>query len=376
MNSESLDMELGLKNPWMVPAKTIEPKCYIEEDIFRIESDRVLRSNWISVGRSDDIPEIGDFFTTELIDEPLILVRDSESSVKALQNACTHKWAKLVNCSKGSSKAFVCPNHAWTFGIDGSLKRTPHYNMADSDRNACSLHEFQCEVWEGWIFVNLDGSAGGLNSSMQELSQQIAPWKILEMKRAWSEPVVYEGKYNWKLVCENVGDAYHIVRTHQESLKNVDFRSSSWTGDPNRFFRTDFVAHQFERHGVFGEIEPSIPENYLGTWAYVLFPSHIFTLGPDFVMWQQIHFLSATSLRLEFHLLVPPDRKHELRAIEEVRQQVLRVAQEDQDAFCRIDEGLRGGSVKSGFLTQLEQGAILFQRWWTEQMNPTSGSDK
>ena len=90
---------------------TLPPACFTSEAFLQLEREEIFRKEWICLGRVDEIPKYGDYFTMELIDEPLIIVRGKNDEVRVLSNVCRHRSSVIVE-GEGNTKNFVCPYHA------------------------------------------------------------------------------------------------------------------------------------------------------------------------------------------------------------------------------------------------------------------------
>ena len=101
-------------------AETLPPECYTDRDFYELEKQALFNHEWLCVGRESDIPDAGDFFTTHIVDEPIIVVRNKSGNIKALSAVCQHR-AMLVAEGKGNKRAFRCPYHHWTYSLDGDL---------------------------------------------------------------------------------------------------------------------------------------------------------------------------------------------------------------------------------------------------------------
>ena len=135
-------------------AKTLPPAYYTSEEFFELEKEEIFRKEWICLGRVDEIPLAGDYFTTELIDEPLIVVRGQDRKVRVLSNVCRHRSSVVLE-GVGNRKNFVCPYHAWTYANDGQLLRAPYMDKVKGFQvKNCRLPEFASEVWHGFLYVN------------------------------------------------------------------------------------------------------------------------------------------------------------------------------------------------------------------------------
>ena len=106
-------------------SRTMPNEFYTSEEFLEHEREEIFRKEWICLGRVDELPNPGDYFTTELIDEPLIVVRGQDDKVRVLSNVCRHRSSVIAE-GKGNSKHFVCPYHAWTYSDNGQLLRAPY----------------------------------------------------------------------------------------------------------------------------------------------------------------------------------------------------------------------------------------------------------
>ena len=109
---------------------------YTDAEFFAHERNTVLWHGWHCLGRTDEIPIAGDFFTVQLLDEPLLVVRGDDDVVRVLSNICRHRGMPLAE-GRGSSKRFVCSYHAWTYGRDGQLLRAARMNNSRLDVKNC-----------------------------------------------------------------------------------------------------------------------------------------------------------------------------------------------------------------------------------------------
>ncbi len=132
-------------------ARTMPPAFYTSPEFLEIEQEHLLRRQWLCVGHTGEIPQPGDFFTAELLGEPLLVVRDQENKVRVLSNVCRHR-GNLVAEGKGNTKRFMCQYHAWTYRTDGSLLRAPYMeDVKNFDLKGCALPRLACEIWNHFI---------------------------------------------------------------------------------------------------------------------------------------------------------------------------------------------------------------------------------
>ena len=105
-------------------ARTMPPAFYTSPEFLEIEEEYLLRRQWLCLGHAGEIAKPGDFFTTELLGEQLLVARDLTGEVRVLSNVCRHR-GNLVAEGKGNTKRFMCQYHAWTYRTDGTLLRAP-----------------------------------------------------------------------------------------------------------------------------------------------------------------------------------------------------------------------------------------------------------
>lgn len=127
---------------------------YTDPDQFAHECRTVLRAGWHCLGRSDELPQPGDYFTTQILNEPLIVVRTDDGDIRVLSNVCRHRGMPVAD-GRGSATRFICPYHAWAYGRDGALLRAARMKNAGFDAKSCRLHAFDTMQWRGFVYLSL-----------------------------------------------------------------------------------------------------------------------------------------------------------------------------------------------------------------------------
>lgn len=202
------------------PARALPGSFYTSKEFLELEEQELFRRGWVCLGRADETPNVGDYRTTVLLNEPLLIVRSSEDTVRVLSNVCRHRAALVAEGSGSGARGFSCPYHAWTYRLDGSLIGAPLMrNVPGFDAHECSLPEFKAEIWAGFLFVNLSGDAEPLTPQLADVDKLIHNYHAEMMTHAFSEDVVWGT--NWKSLLENFMEGYHLSVVHSESLKPV-----------------------------------------------------------------------------------------------------------------------------------------------------------
>ncbi|MGI9344601.1 MAG: aromatic ring-hydroxylating oxygenase subunit alpha [Gammaproteobacteria bacterium] len=196
---------------------------YLDADIFALEMDRIFGHAWVFVGHDSQVPNAGDFFTTKVGREPVIMVRQTSGDVRVLHNRCAHKGAKLTGKVQGSCKGFRCPYHGWTYRLDGRLAGVPAREGYDNTRFDRKSPEFSMpEVarfasYRGFVFATLDPAAPDLPEFLGDAAATLdnianrAPEGEVEVA---GPPLRYLHDANWKMFIENLNDAMHPMVAH------------------------------------------------------------------------------------------------------------------------------------------------------------------
>src|SRR5580658_10017086 len=138
---------------------SISPAFYDSERV------AIFQRAWLNVGRVEQVPRAGSYFTKELAvaGTSVVVVRDQTGEVRAFHNVCRHRGNKLVwndyprEETSGSCRQFVCKYHGWRYDLDGALSFVQQEaEFFDLDKDAYGLIPVHCDTWAGFVFVNLD----------------------------------------------------------------------------------------------------------------------------------------------------------------------------------------------------------------------------
>ena len=186
-------------------AESLPPLCYTDAGFFEFEKRAVFDREWLCVGRQSWVAEPEQYFTTAIVGEPILVARDRAGVLHAMSSVCQHR-GMLVAEGHGSRRAFVCPYHHWTYGLDGSLIGAPAMGRSCGfDKSAGGLPSFRVEVWQGFVFINFDRDAAPLAPRLEAVSQVLEPYRLGEAEgpRPGEAPLY---AWNWKVMFENNND--------------------------------------------------------------------------------------------------------------------------------------------------------------------------
>lgn len=192
--------------------------CYTDQDWFDHEVENIFRKDWLCVGRVEQIPNTGDYFTFNVIKQPLIVVRDENGDVRVHLGLCRHRGA-IVAEGKGKCRSFICPYHSWTYSLSGKLvgiPGSPHplIGVDDFDNADYGLLPVRSETWGGFIFVTFNEEAQPLTEWLDDLPAFLEEYNLDQMQ--WTHADVYDVECNWKVWLENAFENYHVATVHRD----------------------------------------------------------------------------------------------------------------------------------------------------------------
>ncbi len=226
MNERSVRDILNSYNPAdaLDKASTIPAPWYYDPRIAQLERETVFAANWRVVGRLDQVRQPGQFFTIDMNDEPLLIVRSDDGELRAFYNVCRHHAAAVEPQPSGCAKQFRCPYHGWTYGNDGTLKGMVDFDgVCNFDRKDNGLVPIRVDTWENFVFVNLDGKAARLVEFVGRVPSLVAPLKLTE-KLHYFDRRIYTLKCNWKVYVDKYLDGgYHVPHAHKGLSSVVEY---------------------------------------------------------------------------------------------------------------------------------------------------------
>ncbi|HEV2108048.1 MAG TPA: aromatic ring-hydroxylating dioxygenase subunit alpha, partial [Thermomicrobiales bacterium] len=194
---------------------TLPASWYTDPDVYADEQRHIFRRSWQYVGLTEQVASPGDFFRCQAGNVPLIVTRDEANDLHAHVNVCRHRGAELVSEACGSRKALQCPYHAWTYGLDGSLRAAPGMREEPGfNRGDFGLIQARIDTWGPFVFVNPDPAAPSLESVLAELPELTVAsgLRLDDVKRRVRHH--YDIAANWKVVVDNYLECYHCPVAH------------------------------------------------------------------------------------------------------------------------------------------------------------------
>jgi phenylpropionate dioxygenase-like ring-hydroxylating dioxygenase large terminal subunit len=220
--------------------RTLPFDWYTNPDVLRLERERIFRSAWQYAGRADQVAEPGSFFTCDAAGVPVVVVRDKEGSLRAFLNVCRHRGS-LVCEGEGRRETLQCPYHAWTYGLDGSLRAAPRTEREEGfDKSELGLVPVQVDAWGPFVFVNSDAGSPPLAEHLGELPALLEAAGIDLDSLRFLKRSTSKYKANWKVCCENFLECYHCQIAHPAFSKVVDVSVDAYVLEQSATFSTQY----------------------------------------------------------------------------------------------------------------------------------------
>lgn len=377
-------------------ATTLPKEAYTSEEFFAWEVQNLFRPDWMCLAHISQIPEAGDFINVELFGEPLIVIRDKSDAIHVLSRVCPHRGMDIMppgfghdghgpaefrqgGKDRGHTRLLLCPYHSWTFELDGQLKACPEMqNASGFQRCEWGLHEFRSEIWNGFVFVNLDGNAPStVAEQYHKVGQEVSPWNLGEMELVFESH--WEIPCNWKVLTENFMESYHHSGTHVKTLQTIMPAKGTWNeAEEAHFIRCHLPYGEKTRNAIVetesrGEIwdafppVPGLSDEKRHEWGLFLgYPLFTFLVAPDQAVWYRMEPVSTGMTRLMTTVLLPREtieHPNYEAMLERGIQEAVDFHLEDMEVLSAVQRSMLSDGYQRGRLSHLEMSVWLIQRY-------------
>jgi phenylpropionate dioxygenase-like ring-hydroxylating dioxygenase large terminal subunit len=212
--------DLSLTRNEVTSAWNLPPYMYTSPEIYAIEQREIFGKEWIYICRSDQVRNVGDYFSATIAGAPIFVVRDEQGSIKGNSAVCRHRGAVVVEEGQGNATSFRCHYHGWNYGYDGHLIDAPLMDKSKAFKPCENgLVAIQAQEWEGFIFVCLHAEAQSLSIKLSPLAERLRNFKLKDMR--CTKTLTFDLDCNWKVYVENALEEYHSPSTHPNTLEPV-----------------------------------------------------------------------------------------------------------------------------------------------------------
>ncbi|MCL4871626.1 MAG: Rieske 2Fe-2S domain-containing protein [Anaerolineae bacterium] len=282
-------------------AESLPSRWYIDPEFFQAEKEGLFWRTWQPVGRMEMVARSGDFFTCDLLTEPLVVTRGKDEQLRAFFNVCQHRAGPVAK-GRGNRKSLQCAYHGWTYGLDGRLLNAPEFEgVRGWQKEDVCLVPAAATAWGPFVFVNLDAAALPFDHYYGPIKQEVAQAGFHIDNMTLVERRDYLVNCNWKVYIDNYLEGYHIPIAHPGLFRELDY--DQYRVDTYRYhsfqhapFRpaSQNPAHDVDRRYVRSEAEAQ-------ALYYWVFPNVMLNFYPD---------------NLQINIIIPLDHERTLTVFE------------------------------------------------------------
>jgi choline monooxygenase len=328
---------------------------YSDPELERRERERIFRGSWQYVGRAEQVAEPATYLAADTAGVPVVVTRARDGDLRAFANVCRHRGSLLVDEGEGRRETLQCRYHAWTYGLDGSLRAAPR--AEELEHADLGLVPAAVATWGPFLFANADPDAPPLADTLGPLPALLADAGVDIDALRFRHRAEYELAANWKVACENYLECYHCPVAHPAFSAHVDVRPEAYrlTADgtvasqlgPVRSDARGPDANGEVAAGSFHFVWPNLKVNvYPGRPNLSIGP--LVPTGPE----QSRGFLDY---------FFAPDVDEAW--IEELLDFDDQVGREDRELVERVQRGVRSGALTYGpLLAESERLIVWFQQ--------------
>ncbi|MBN1529483.1 MAG: aromatic ring-hydroxylating dioxygenase subunit alpha [Thermoleophilaceae bacterium] len=259
-----------------VSVETTPYSWYVDPAVLAAERDRIFRRTWQYAGHTGDLDGPGSFFPTQAGGFPVIVALDNDGELRGHLNICRHRGTILVDEPQRRG-TIQCPYHAWTYGLDGSLRGAPRSKDEPGfDKEELGLAPVSVDTWGPFVFVNPDPDAAPLADTLGDLPAVVAANGLDVDALRFHHRTSYSINANWKIAIENYLECYHCQLNHPDLMKVIDEESQRHEASGLRLSQFPPVHPEALNGSAPYDISDGVPT----AQYHILFPAMKFNVNP------------------------------------------------------------------------------------------------
>ncbi|WP_050523886.1 aromatic ring-hydroxylating oxygenase subunit alpha [Pseudorhodobacter wandonensis] len=363
------DAAEDLRQNTLVPferARAMPPSVYTSEAFLERETSAIFAREWFCAGRADALANAGDYVTLDLAGQPIIVLRDKQGALKAMSNVCRHRMSTLLE-GRGNTRSIVCPYHAWTYNLDGSLRGAP---AMDQNEGFCktdySLPQIRCEEWLGWVFVTLNPDVPPVAVQLAKVADLVGDYDMANYSETFFETHIWNT--NWKVLAENFMESYHLPVCHAGTIGGLSKLHEMVCPPGEAAFNYHTILKDDSLRIAMAHASNTRlkGERRRTTFLLAIYPSLLITLTPGYFWYLTLHPHGVGQVKIGFGGGMSNDYANDPDAQDNFKQ--LKTLLDDvnvEDKGCteKVYQGLKSQSAAPGHLSHLERPNYDFAQY-------------
>lgn len=347
-------------------AKAMPKSVYTSQEFLDLEIEHIFKKDWFCAGRAETLKNKGDYLTFELAGQPIMIIKDGDGEIRAQSNVCLHRMSTLLQGS-GNTKAIVCPYHAWTYNLDGSMRGAPGMGRNEAFcKDKLKLPQVKCEIWLGWIMVSLNPDAKPVASELSQAEAMIEDYDMASYQQTFSETHLWDT--NWKVLAENFMESYHLPVCHSSTIGwSVDLNKMDCPDSPPSFnYHTILKDPEFKLSIAHPDNTRLKDERRITTYLISIYPSLMITLTPGYFWYLSLHPKGPNQVQILYGGGMSPDFANDPdgeNMLATTKALLDDVNMEDKECTEAVYKGICSGLAKPGPLSHLERPNFDFAKY-------------
>ena len=347
-------------------ARAMPPSVYTSQKFLDAELQHIFKQDWFCIGRASALSQVGDYVTLDLAQQPIVVLRDKSGDLRAMSNVCRHRMSTLLS-ARGKTSSIVCPYHAWTYNLDGSLRGAPAMTRNEGFcKSDYALPTIRCEEWLGWVFVSLNPEAAPVATTLSKVEELVGDYDMSNYTETFFETHVWNT--NWKVLAENFMESYHLPVCHAGTIGGLS-KLEDMICPPGE--------EAFNYHTILKD--DSLPialahpsntrlkgERRRMTYLLAIYPSLMITLTPGYFWYLSLHPKGVDHVQIGFgggmsqDFVNDPDAQKHFAQLKTLLDDV---NEEDKGCTEKVYRGLSSERAAAGHLSHLERPNYDFAQY-------------
>ena len=353
-------------------AQAMPRSVYLSREFLEQEINGIFKHDWFCAGRASALSNPGDYLTLELADQPIMVIRDKQGTLRAQSNVCLHRMSTLLE-GRGNRSAIVCPYHAWTYELNGLLRGAPAMDGNDSFcKHGMQLPPIRCEEWLGWIMVTLNPDAPAVEKALGEVHNLIEDFGMEDYQETFFE--THTWNTNWKVLAENFMESYHLPVCHKGTIGGLS-KLEEMVCPPglDAFNYHTILKDDSLKIAMAHESNTRLKgDRRRTTYLLAIYPSLLITLTPGYFWYLSLHPDGVDKVRIMFGGGMSPDYVSDPKAqshFKALKSLLDDVNIEDRGCTEKVYKGLCSSFAKPGPLSHLERPNYDFAHYLHKRIN-------